>query len=310
MRGPVELDRLGPTLMHEHVFILDPEARENWEHLWGGPYWDEEARVEEAIAQLRRLREGGIHTIVDATAFGLGRNVARIQRVNAGVELNIVVATGVYAFLELPSFLLYRSDDWIVELFVREIREGIDDTGVKAAFLKCAVEEHGLVGDIPRILRNVAAAAVETDVPVMVHTNAPARTGLLALDTLTGAGVDPKRIVIAHAGDSNDLDYLRALADTGAILGCDRFNIEHFNPDADRIRTLVALVGEGYADRVHLGHDGATFHDFMLGNPFFAGEHADYLHISTKILPALLEAGVTQAQIDQMLVENPRRFFN
>ena len=310
VRGPVELDRLGPTLMHEHVFILDPEARENWGHLWGGPYWDEEARVEEAIAQLRRLHGGGIHTIVDATAFGLGRNIARIQRVNAGVELNIVVATGVYAFLELPSFLLYRSDDWIVELFVREIREGIDDTGVKAAFLKCAVEEHGLVGDIPRILSNVAAAAVETDVPVMVHTNAPARTGLLALETLTAAGVDPRRVVIAHAGDSNDLDYLRALADTGASLGCDRFNIEHFNPDADRIRTLVALAGEGYTDRVHLGHDGATFHDFMLGNPFFAEEHADYLHISTKILPALLEEGVTQAQIDQMLVENPRRFFS
>jgi phosphotriesterase-related protein len=309
VRGPVELDRLGPTLMHEHVFILDPEARENWGHLWDGPYWDEEAGVAEAIAQLRRLREGGIETIVDATAFGLGRNIPRIQRVNAGVDLNIVVATGVYAFLELPSFLLYRSDDWIIELFVREIREGIDDTGVKAAFLKCAVEEHGLVGDIRRIFRNVAAAAVETDVPVMVHTNAPARTGLLALDTLTGAGVDPRRIVIAHAGDSNDLAYLRALADTGASLGCDRFNIEHFNPDADRIRTLVALVEEGYADRVHLGHDGATFHDFMVGNPFFADEHADYLHISTKILPALLEAGVTREQIDEMLVDNPRRFF-
>ncbi|HEX3268968.1 MAG TPA: amidohydrolase family protein [Gaiellaceae bacterium] len=309
VRGPVELDRLGPTLMHEHVFILDPEARENWGHLWDGPYWDEEAGVAEAIAQLRRLREGGIETIVDATAFGLGRNIPRIQRVNAGVDLNIVVATGVYAFLELPSFLLYRSDDWIVELFVREIREGIDDTGVKAAFLKCAVEEHGLVGDIPRILGNVAAAAVETDVPVMVHTNAPARTGLLALDSLTGAGVDPRRIVIAHAGDSNDLAYLRALANTGASLGCDRFNIEHFNPDADRTRTLVALVEEGYTDRVHLGHDGATFHDFMVGNPFFADEHADYLHISTKILPALLEAGVTREQIDEMLVDNPRRFF-
>jgi phosphotriesterase-related protein len=162
VRGPVELDRLGPTLMHEHVFILDPEARENWGHLWDGPYWDEEAGVAEAIAQLRRLREGGIETIVDATAFGLGRNIPRIQRVNAGVDLNIVVATGVYAFLELPSFLLYRSDDWIVELFVREIREGIDDTGVKAAFLKCAVEEHGLVGDIPRILGNVATAARPT----------------------------------------------------------------------------------------------------------------------------------------------------
>ena len=143
----------------------------------------------------------------------------------------------------------------------------------------------------------------------MVHTNAPAKTGLIALETLTEAGVDPRRIVIAHAGDSNDLDYLRAIADTGAWLGCDRFNIPHFNPDANRIETLAALVAEGYAPSVHLGHDGACFYDFMFGNPWFADEHPDYLHISTKIVPALLAAGVTQAQIDEMFVENPRRFF-
>src|SRR4029077_15643350 len=111
---------------------------------------------------------------------------------------------GVYAFLELRGFLGYREDDWVTELFVRELREGIDDTGVRAQFIKCAVEHYGLVGDIPRILTCVAAAAVETDAPVMVHTNAPAKTGLLALESLTAQGVDPKRIVIAHAGDSND----------------------------------------------------------------------------------------------------------
>jgi phosphotriesterase-related protein len=309
VRGPVALDRLGPTLMHEHVFILDPEAREAWSHLWGESYWDEDAGVAKAVEQLRALRETGIRTIVDATAFGLGRNIARIQRVNAEVDLNIVVATGVYAFLELPGFLGYRTDDWIAELFVRELREGIDDTGVKAAFIKCAVERHGLVGDTPRILRIVAAAAVETDAPVMVHTNAAFKTGLLALDALTGAGVAPERIVIAHAGDSNDLDYLRAIADRGAWLGCDRFNIAHFNPDEDRISTLAALCAEGYAGRVHLGHDAATFLDFMVGNPLFASERPNYLHISLNVIPRLLEAGVTQAQIDEMLVESARRFF-
>jgi phosphotriesterase-related protein len=309
VRGPVELERLGPTLMHEHVFVVDPEAIANYGHLWGAAYWDEEVRVADAIAKLRRLRDGGIHTIVDPTAFGLGRCIPRIQRINAEVDLNIVVATGVYAFLELPSFLAYRSDDWIVELFVREIREGIDDTGVKAAFLKCAVERHGIVGDVPRILAATAAAAVETGVPVMVHTNAAARTGLPALEWLTGAGVDPRRIVIAHAGDSNDLGYLRAIADTGASLGCDRFSIEHFNPDANRIETLVALLAHGYGDRVHLGHDAACFYDFMVRNPFFADEKPDYLHISNNIVPQLLAAGVTQAQIDQMFVDNPRRFF-
>ena len=309
VRGPVGLAELGPTLMHEHVFVLEPESLQNYGHVWGESYWDEEAGVGGAVAKLRRLREGGIRTIVDATAIGLGRFVPRIQRINAEVDLNIVVATGVYSFLELPRFLAYRSDDALVGLFVRELREGIDDTGVKAAFLKCAVEKHGLAGDIPRILRLIAAAAVETGVPVMVHTNARARTGLLALDALTGAGVDPRRIVIAHAGDSNDLDYLRAIADTGAWLGCDRFNIAHFNPDERRIETLLALVAEGYADRIHLGHDAACFYDFMQHNPAFAHERPDYLHISTRILPALLELGVTQAQVDELLVENPRRFF-
>ena len=147
VRGPVELERLGPTLMHEHVFVIDPEAIENYGRLWGPSYWDEEVRVADAITKLRRLRDGGIETIVDPSAYGLGRCVSRIQRINADVDLNIIVATGIYAFLELPSFLAYRSDDWIVELFVREIRDGIDDTGVKAAFLKCAVERHGTVGD-------------------------------------------------------------------------------------------------------------------------------------------------------------------
>jgi phosphotriesterase-related protein len=309
VRGPVELEQLGPTLMHEHVFVADPEAIQNYGHLWGASYWDEDVRVADAIAKLRRLRDGGIETIVDPSVPGLGRFIPRLQRINADVDLNIVVATGVYAFLELPMFLANRSDDWLVELFVREIRDGIDDTGVKAAFLKCAVERHGLAGDTPRILAVIAAAAVETGAPVMVHTNAPAKTGLPALETLTNAGVDPRRIVIAHAGDSNDLDYLRAIADTGASLGCDRFNIEHFNPDANRVETLAALVAEGYTHQVHLGHDAACFYDFMVENPLFAGESSDYLHISRNIVPALLAAGVTSSQVDEMLVANPRRFF-
>jgi phosphotriesterase-related protein len=309
VRGPVALDELGPTLMHEHVFVLDPEALQNYGHVWGTSYWDEDVRVADAITKLRRLREGGIRTIVDPTVIGLGRNIPRIQRINAEVDLNIVVATGVYAFLELPGFLGYRSDDVLVDLFVRELRDGIDDTGVKAAFLKCAVEHHGLVGDVPRILGVIAAAAVETGAPVMVHTNAPAQTGLPALDSLTKAGVDPRKIVIAHAGDSNDLDYLRALADTGASLGCDRFNIEHFNPDARRIETLTALVGEGLSAQIHLGHDAACFYDFMAHNPLFADERPDYLHISHRIVPALLEAGMRQEQIDEMLVANPKQFF-
>jgi phosphotriesterase-related protein len=295
--------------MHEHIVLIEAEALANYSHAFGPSYWDEELRVADAIAKLTALREAGISTIVDPTAPGLGRFIPRIQRINAAVDLNIIVASGLYAFLGLPNFLNYRSVDAIAEIFVREIREGVNDTGVKAAFLKCAVEAHGMVGDVPRILAAVAAAAVETGAPVMVHTNAAAKTGLVALETLTGAGVDPSRIVIAHMGDSNDMDYLRAIADTGAWLGLDRFGIDHFNPMADRIRTLLALLDAGYGPQLHLAHDAACFCDFMTGDPFFAGAEASYLLVTDTVVPALLAAGAGERDVETLLVENPRRFF-
>ncbi len=309
VRGPVALTDLGPTLLHEHVFVMAPEALVNYGAAFGPCYWDEEERVVDAIAKLTRLRASGITTLVDPTVPGLGRDIARIARINAEVDLHIVVASGLYAFLEMPGFLATRTDEAITELFVRELTEGINDTGVRAAFLKCAVESRGLIGDVPRILGTIAAAAVQTGVPVMVHTNAAHRTGLPALQALTAAGVEANRIVIAHAGDSNDLDYLRELLEAGAWLGFDRFGIEHFNPTADRIRTLLVLLAEGYAERIHLSHDAACFYDFMVGNPFFADETPDYLLIGREVLPALRDAGVSPETIDQMMVGNPQSFF-
>ena len=312
VRGPVDAAQLGPTLAHEHVFVLTPEALNNWATVYtGSPYWDEDTNIARAVRMLQEVRDAGMRTIVDPTAPGLGRDIPRIQRVNDQVDLNILVASGIYAFLELPNFVIYRPTRAIADLFVREITEGIDNTGVRAAFLKCCVEHYGLVGDIPRILEAVALASNETGAPVMVHTNAAHRTGLLALDSLTKHGVDPTRIVIAHMGDSNDLNYLRAIADTGATLGCDRFGIEHFNPLPNRIETLLALLAEGYADRIHLSHDAATFYDFMTGDPNFAGEQdANFLLVWNTVLPTLRDAGIGDDVITQLTVENPARFFS
>jgi phosphotriesterase-related protein len=309
VRGAVEATALGPTLAHEHVFVAAPEMIQNYGELWGKPYWDEDVRVGDAISKLRELRELGIRTIVDPTVVGLGRYIPRIQRVNAEVDLNILVATGVYSFFELPMFLKHRDGDAIAGIFVREIREGIGDTGVKAAFLKCAVDLYGVAGDVPRILAACAVASNETGVPIMVHTNAKLKTGLPALEALRTHGVDPARIMVAHAGDSPDIDYLRELADTGATLGYDRFNMVFYESDETRLATLTTLLAQGYGDRIQLAHDASSFWEPAVGNPLFADEVLDYCHISRTILPALLEAGVTQAQIDGMLVENPRRFF-
>jgi phosphotriesterase-related protein len=312
IRGPVEIARLGRTLMHEHIFVLDPGALRAYQHTWGEGYWNAEREIAKAVAALRRVREAGIETIVDPTVLGIGRYVPNIERVNAEVDINIIVATGYFAFYELPLFFRLRSAEDVAAFFVRDIRDGVDGTGVKAAFLKCAVEEPGVVGDVPKILEAIAIAHRETAAPVMVHTNAEANTGLPALEALSAYGVDPRRVVVAHAGDSSDMTYLRAMLELGASLGFDRFPGEHILPLQERLDTLIELLELGYADRIHLSHDGACFLDFTAGDPQVGqmGLEGDYLFIDDTVLPALRRAGIEQAMIDEMMVVNPTRFFD
>lgn len=317
VRGPVQADALGPTLMHEHVFVLSTEHMQNYgEGLW----WDEEARVADAVARLRALRSKGITTIVDPTVWGLGRYIPRIQRIAAQVDLNIVVAAGLYVYEELPQQYAYRGPGLLADVpepmvtdFTRDIVEGIGSTGVKAALLKCCIEAAGLTPGVERIARAVARTHVETGTPITVHTSGAAQTGGLAIDLFRKEGVDLTKVVIGHAGDSNDLDYLMELADTGAILGMDRFGLDLFNPTPDRVATIAALAARGYADQMVLAHDANCFIDYFGADhdavKAAAAPNWHYTHISDDVLPALAEAGVTQEQIEQMLVANPRRYF-
>jgi phosphotriesterase-related protein len=317
VRGPVEAADLGTTLMHEHVFVLTPDLLANYGH----EYWDEELRVADAVDKLTRLRALGVRTILDPTVVGLGRYVPRVARINAEVDLHIVVATGLYTFDELPRQLQNRGpgrllggEDPLTGMFLRDLREGIGGTGIRAAFLKGVVEEKGLTPDQERIHRAIAATHRETGAPITLHTNSEHRTGSIALDFYESQGVDLTQVVVGHAGDSNDLDYLRSLADRGAILGCDRFGLDRYNPTDRRIATVAALCAEGYADRIALSHDASCYIDF------YAGEQAQqtlraqapnwhYEHITRDVLPALRDAGVTDAQITTMMVETPRRYF-
>ena len=116
----------------------------------------------------------------------------------------------------------------MVELFVKDIREGIAGTGVRASFLKCAIEEPGLTPGVERVMRAVGQSQVETGVPITVHTNPHTESGLVAQKVLAEEGADLTKVVIGHSGDTTDLDYLCALADAGSLLGMDRFGLEPF----------------------------------------------------------------------------------
>ncbi|HUC56647.1 MAG TPA: phosphotriesterase-related protein [Streptosporangiaceae bacterium] len=308
VRGQVDVSELGTTLMHEHVFVLNEEIRQNYPE-----DWDEEYRVAHAVAQLDKAFAGGVTTIADPTVIGLGRDIWRIKRVAERTPVNIIVATGVYTFSEVPFYFRYRSrrltasrEDPMTELFVRDITEGIAGTGVKAAFLKCAVDEPGLTRGVERVLRAVARAHVLTGAPVTVHTHPATRNGLSVIQVLREEGADLTRVVIGHSGDSKDAEYLAQVADAGCLLGMDRFGIG-ISPSLERRAEIIAaLCGRGYAAQMVLSHDAACYIDWY---PHDEAKAGNYLYIHDYVLPALIERGVSAEQIQLMLVGNPRRYF-
>ena len=315
VRGQVDVKALGRVLMHEHVFVLGTEIRQNYpDH---PDRWDEEARVADAVAKLRECTALGIDTIVDPTVIGLGRYIPRIVRINEQVDINIIVATGVYTYNEVPFQFLYTGPglmfdvaEPMVELFVKDIRAGIADTGVKAAFLKCAIEEQGLTPGVDRVMRAVGQAHVETGAPITVHTNPHNQSGLVAQKVLAEEGADLTKVVIGHSGDSVDLGYLCAIADAGSYLGMDRFGLDVLLAFEDRVNTVAELARRGYAEKMVLAHDASCLIDwFSVEGKAAAAPNWNYTHISNDVLPALRERGVTDDQITTMLVDNPRRYF-
>jgi phosphotriesterase-related protein len=288
--------------MHEHVFVLDPEVADNV-----ATDWNEDTAVADAGLRLDELYAGGVHTIVDLTVIGLGRSIPRLLRVPLSTPINIVVATGIYAFHDLPRYFQFRKIDALVEYFVREIENGIGAAGVRAGILKCTTDEAGLTRGVEKGLRAVARAHLRTGAPISTHTHAQSRRGLDQLRIFIEEGVDLGRVVVGHSGDTTDVDYLLALADAGAYLGMDRFGIDTILGFEERVDTVARLCALGRADRIVLGHDAACFIDsFAGGRPPKALPNWHYMHICNDVVPALKLRGVSDAQLDQMLIANPR----
>jgi phosphotriesterase-related protein len=312
-RGPIDTPSLGVTLMHEHVFIMTTEVMQNYPEQWG----DGAAREADAIERLNKLKATGVDTIVDLTVIGLGRYIPRIARVAAATALHIVVATGVYTFNDVPFCFHYlgpgarlNGPEIMTDMFVRDIEEGIADTGVRAAILKCATDEPGVTPGVERVLRAVAQAHRHTGAPISTHTHAPTRRGLEQQRIFADEGVDLSRVIIGHCGDSTDIDYLEELIANGSYIGMDRFGMDLVLSFEDRVNTVARMCERGHADKMVLSHDAKCYFDALPDAllPTVA-PNWHYLHIHNDVLPALRARGVTDEQITTMLVDNPRRYF-
>jgi phosphotriesterase-related protein len=316
VKGPVDTAELGTTLMHEHVFVLDADVQQNYPEEWGS----EDDRVADAVQRLTKLTGVGVRTIVDPTVIGLGRYIPRIQRIAEQVDLNIVVATGCYTYDDVPFFFHYRGPaldealgtevpDPMVDMFVGDVTDGIAGTGVRAGLLKCAIDRQGLTAGVERVMRAVARTHRATGTPITVHTHPGSRQGLAVKQVFDDEGVDPRRVVLGHSGDTTDADHLSELAEAGFVLGMDRFGINLETTFEARADIVVEMCRRGYAGQMVLSQDAACYIDWLAPGVMDLLPQWHYTHIHEDVLPYLREHGVTDEQITTMLVDVPRRYF-
>ena len=307
--GPMEADDLGFTLSHEHVGTNAAGLRHTYPEII-----DREGIIEQSTAALKEAyEEAGLRTIIDVSTFDLGRDIEVIAQVSRQSGVNIVVATGNH--LAVPRPFGEVSPDVIASMYVREIEEGIEGTGVKAAVIKVASDRGGITPPQENVLRAAARAHLQTGSPISTHTWSPDRVGDQQVAILEQEGVDLERVYIGHSNDDTDMDYLLGLLDKGVWLGLDRYPGGRVpgTPDWEG-RTEIAwkLMAAGFTERIMLSHDYSVpkaRHGADVQEERRRANPDGYNFIPRMVLPRLRELGASDADIHQIVVANPRKFF-
>ena len=308
--GPLDTADLGFTLSHEHVLVTSAGILQTYPE-----FVDRAGLMEESIDIFGRAYAEGVRTIIDLTTMDLGRDVKFLEQVSRESGVQIICATGVW--LDIPRAFWDATPDMVAPLFIREIEVGIDQTGIKAGIIKVATDGEGVTREGEVILLAAARAHKVTGAPISTHTWAPARVGEDQLRIFREEGVDADRVYVGHSDNTDDLDYLKRLLDHGAWVGLDmlmEFGSDPGTPDLERrIQTAKALIDAGYGHRLMMGQDWLVTTD-LFGGKNVAEEikrrNPDgYLTISRQVLPRLIELGVSQEVTNQIMVDNPRRFF-
>lgn len=300
--GPVDVSELGRTLPHEHLLTAHEGLRFQWPHLV-----DREAEHRAAVEAVESVQAHGVETICDPSCLDLNRDVQLNLAVAAETGMRFVMATGVYGqhYSTLPHFFETRDISALVDCLVHDLEVGIQGTDVRAHFLKCAADEPGMTPDVEKVHRAVAQASLKTGAPIMAHSRPASRTAIDQLRIFAEEGVDPKKIQIAHCGDTSDLDYLEEVLASGCCIGLDRYGIDLFHPHDERIATHVALIERGHADRITMSQDYCASIDWYPeeAKPMLAPRWSmDF--IFTTAIPELLERGVSQEDIDKSIGAN------
>ena len=314
--GRVRAEDLGKTLVHEHLLIGFP----GWFMDALAPRFKRAEALSRAVDKMQELTGFGVRTFLDPCPMDLGRDVEFMAEVAQRSGMQIVCTTGAYKQNEGITYTFGALPvEEIEAIYVKELTEGVGDTGIRAGLIKCATGAGSVTEYEKKLLTAAGRAAAKVGCPVITHTD-HATFGPEQIDLLTAQGVPAHRILVGHSDGRDDHDYHRTLADRGAYVGFDRFGIEPMISDEKRMQSVCKMVEAGYVRSLCLSHDATC--GAWLGRPVFGGRYVmraeqvaaampnwEPTHLFKRILPKLLERGVTEAQVHTMLVENPRRYF-
>jgi phosphotriesterase-related protein len=333
--GPVAVEAMGVTLMHEHI-LLDTSSW--WKRpccasdiglaekplditmigeLRMNPFLNRDNcglfDAEAAAEELMRFVELGGRTVVDPTNVGIGRDPAALQRISRRTGLNIVMGAGFYLQPSHPDYVKRMSVDDIAQAIARDCG-GLDDKPEVTAGL---IGEIGVSKDFTeeetKVLRGAARASRLTGVPLSIHLPGWERHAHRVLDVIEGEGADLRHTVLCHMNPSlHDREYQRSLARRGAFLEYDMIGMDYFYADQqaqspcdeENAAAIRGLVDDGHADHVLLSQD--VFLKMMLTRYGGFG----YGYILKHFVPRLKRHGLDQPTIDRLLVDNPRRVFS
>lgn len=294
--GPVPATELGVTMGHEHV-IFDAWAMFR---TYDSILDDEELATDE----LRAYGAAGGGAVVDCTNVGIGRDPLALARISAATGVRIVMGAGWYRSAVYPPEIRSSGVDELADGLVREIEDGVGETGIRPGLIGEIGTERGRIAAAEeRVFRAAARAHRRTGVPIWTHTTNAGELALEQVELLSAEGVPPDRIVVSHVGDRISFGHLRSIAETGVYLSVDNIGYAGggFPPDERRVENVIRLLEAGYEDRILLGGDTCTKSQLRAyGGPGYARVIVDFL-------PQLRERGIGEASLRRLLVENPAR---
>ena len=310
--GPVNVNDLGFTLMHEHILNTSAGIPHAFPELV-----DRDKAVARGVSVMKAAAAEGVQSCVDVTTMDLGRDMIVIRQVAEQSEINIVVSTGIWR--DIPRAIgIGVSPDQLARAFIRDIEVGIEGTGIKAGVIKVATDlehltESGLTPANELVLRAAARASNHTGVPISAHTAAQARAGDRQVEIFQDEGVALNRVYIGHSNDTDDMDYLTGLIRKGCFLGMDRYpggRMGGLNWE-QRTQVVKQLVDLGLSGQVTMSHDcvinGLSLPEREVERRAYNPD--DISFVSRKVLPRLRELGVSDEDIRVMMVDVPRHVF-